>query len=630
MPAIAVVLLTVAGAVAVYRLRPLAALAVLALAAVLVPAPLTVPHLHTSYVTVQHVLVLAGAVRLVLVREERQSARAALRPAPALVALVLLVAYSAVVGIGWSPDSGVLGYAGYRLLDLVDQLAFFVVCVALARRVADVRRVLAVAAAAVLVSTVIALLEHATGGSYGHWLFSRLPGQAGTDAAYPLTPRQGAPRVRAGAEFALQFAWMSAMLLPALIVVALRGRRARTLLAVAGTALVVLGIYWSFTRSALGSVVVVVLVLGLLARHRRLGALTAGVVAAALAAYVLVPSVAGHLSASADSGSIDVRSQRLAPIMHAVAVHPFRGLGLGDLVTAGFQTTDNALLLEYAELGAIGATLLFVLFVAALVQTGRGLALPDPHDRLVAAACTTGVLTFGAGAMTYDAFTLLQDVHLLWLLVAVATVLLEQRHRPVRLPRPGLRLVVASGVVAAAVGGVVAGVAPVHAAQDYEFTTLTATHETLGYDAVTPAEALIGTVCGEATSTRALGPHVSVDCVNGFGAAGVGDIRIQAPSRAALARAHDALVGELNGPGRLPTFRLLAVDPVATGRPTAARTAPVWLPLLVLGLLILVPWRPRRAAGPPPPEPAPPPPARARPRAADGRPRPSPYATAGR
>ncbi|MGH3744239.1 MAG: O-antigen ligase family protein, partial [Mycobacteriales bacterium] len=572
MPAIAVVLLALAGAAAVFRLRPLAALTVLGLAAVLVPAPLTVPHLHTSYATVQHVLVFAGAARLAFVREDRVAARAALRPTPVLVALTLLLAYSAVVGIGFSPDAGILGYSSFRLLDLVDQLAFLVVCLALARRVGDVRQVLGVAAAAVLVSTLIAVAEHATGGSYGHWLFSRLPGQAGTDAAFPLTPRQGSPRVRAGAEFALQFGWMSAMLLPALIVVALRASRARVVWAAAGTALVVLGIYWSFTRSALGAVVIVVLVLGVLARDRRLGTLTAGICAAAIVTYLVVPSVGGHLSTSADAGSIDVRSQRLAPIMHAVAAHPFRGLGLGDVVSAGFHTTDNALLLEYAELGAVGATLLFVLFAAAVVQTGRALALPDPRDRLVAAACTTGVLTFGAGAMTYDAFTLLQDVHLLWLLVAVATVLAERRGRQVRLPRPALPVVVATGAVAVVAGVVVAAVVPMHAAQDYEFTTLTATHETLGYDAVTPAEALIDTVCGQVTALRTLGPHVSVDCVNSFGAAGVGHVRIQAPSRAALADAQEALVRAVDGPGRLPTFRLLAVDPVATGRPTVAVT----------------------------------------------------------
>lgn len=630
MPALAVVLLTLAGAAAVFRLRPLAALAVLGLAAVLVPAPLTVPHLHTSYVTVQHVLVFAGAARLAFIPEDRAAARSALRPTPALVALVLLLVYSGVVGIGFAPDAGVLGYSGFRLLDLVDQLVFLVVCLALIRRVADVRAVLGVAAAAVLVSTLIAVAEHATSGSYGHWLFSRLPGQAGTDAAYPLTPREGSPRVRAGAEFALQFAWMSAMLLPALIVVALRSARARVLGAAAGTALVVLGIYWSFTRSALGAVVVVVLVLGMLARDRRLGALAAGVAAAAAVVYLVVPSVGAHLSTSADSGSIDVRSQRLAPIMHAVSAHPFRGLGLGDVVSAGFQTTDNSLLLEYAELGAIGAVLLFVLFVAAVVQTGQGLALPDPRDRLVAAACTAGVLTFGAGAMTFDAFTLLQAVHLLWLLVAIATVLVEQRRGPVRLPRPALRVVVVTGVVAVAIGGVVAAAAPTHAAQHDDFTTLTATHETLGYDAVTPAEALIGTVCGQVTAIRTLGPGVSVDCVNSFGPAGVGHIRIQAPSRAALARAQAALVHEVTGPGRLPTFRLLAVDPVATGRPTVARTAPVWVPLLVLGLLILVPWRPRPVGSPPRPGPGPRPPARVPAPPAAARPRPTPYATARR
>lgn len=631
MPETAVTLIALAAAVAVFRLRPLPVLGILAFAAFLVPSPLFVPHLHSSYLTVQHLLVLAGVLRLLLVAEDRRAARASLRPTPALVALLALVAYSGLVGIGFAPDSGVLGYAGYRLLDLLDQVGFLVVCLALVRQVADLRRVLAVAAGAVVASSLIAVLEHATGGSYGHWLFSHLPDQSRTDAAYPLTPRQGSPRVRAGAEFALQFGWMSAMLLPALIAVALGARhRGRVLWAVGGTALVTIGIYWSFTRSALGAVVFIIAALGLLARNRRLGGLAAAMVGAALVAYLVVPEVGHHLSESADTGAVEVRSQRLAPIFHAVAAHPFRGLGLGDLVSAGFQTTDNSLLLEYAELGAIGATLLFVLFVAAAVQTGRGLLLPDPGDRMVAAACTTGVLAFGAGAMAFDAFTLLQDDHVLWLLVAVGTVLTERRGRPVRLPRPAPALAVTLTAVGLLGGGVAAWVAPFHAAQDYEFTTLTAAQETVSYDPVTAAEAFIHAVCVEATTTRALGPHAKVDCVDSFGAAGVGQIRLQAPTRAALARAEAALVADLHGPGRLPTVRLLALDPVATGQPTVARTAPVWAPLLVLGLLTFVPWRPVPAAPPPPPAPAPPPPARAPSEPADDPlPRAS-YAPAGR
>lgn len=620
MPGFAVALLALAGAVAVVRLRPLGALAVLVLAAVLVPGPLVVPFLHSSYLTVQHVLVLAGVARLVLQESDHAAARLALRPTPVHVALAALLVVAGVVGIALSPQSGRLGFAGYRLLDLADQLAFFVVCLTLVRRVGDARRVLAVAAVAVVVSSLIAVGEHVTGGSYGHWLFSRLPGQAGTDAAYPLSIRGGESRVRAGGEFALQFAWMSVTLLPVLIAVGLRARRARLPLTVGGTVLVTLGVYWSFTRTALAALVVVIVVLALLSRDRVLAGLSAVLGAVAYAGYLAVPSVAEHLSASADVGSIDVRTQRLAPIMHAVAQHPLRGLGLGELVSSGFQTTDNALLLEYAELGVVGATLLVVLLVVTVAQTGRALLVPDPRDRLLAAACTTGALVFVASAMTYDAATLLQDVHLLWLLVAVATVLAQDHVRPVRLPRPSGRLVLATGAAALLVGGLAAALAPVHAARDYELATLTATHESVEYDPVSAADSLVGTACGLLASSHAGGAHVSVDCENTFGAAGEGRVRIQAPSRAALLRAETALARDVRGRGRLTTFTLRPVDEPATGRATALRTAPLWLPLLALGLLSLVPWRRSAGAAPTRAVPGPPPPARVAARPAAGRP----------
>ncbi|MCW2600412.1 MAG: hypothetical protein JWM02_2241 [Frankiales bacterium] len=594
MPGSLLDLLAVGLVVVVLRARPQVVLGVLAAAILLVPGPLVVPHTGTSFLTLQHVLVLAGLGRLVLDLLDGSVSRSDLRLTRVHAALLLLLAVAFLGGIAFAAGSGPLGAAGFRLADLADALGFFTVCLVLTRRV-GASTALSAAGLGLLLGAAVAAAEHLTSVSYGHVLFSRLPAQQSQSAAFPLSLRGGQLRVRAGAEFALQFAWIVVAMTPALLVTALR-RRGGLWFASVGAALAVLVVYWSYSRSALLAAAVAVCLTAALARQRLLAALGALGGLLALGGYLLVPSIAGHLNSSVDTGSIAIRSLRLAPVMELASHHPFRGAGLGQLITSGFPTTDEAFLLEYVELGVLGVLALTIALLVALTETARSLLVSEREDRLVAAACFVGVLAFVVSCFTYDAATLVQGAHSLWLLVAVATVLGEQRlGRRVVQPRgPLVRRAVAGGLVGLVAGLVTFALAPEHTAQRAVFTTLPLPREAIsGYDNVFFAQRLINTVCG-AVTTAAL-PHVSVDCTDTFGAAGVGQWRVQAGTPAALANAVNQLTELARDRAGILYLHVAPLEHPRTGRDSWAVTAPVWA-CLGLAFLVTLLWPTRRLA----------------------------------
>lgn len=589
MPGLVLDVLVIAAVAAVLAAPVRVVLGLLVATALLVPPTLAVPHGHSPYLTVHHVLVLAGLARLVLMRTQRVLAPGAMRRTPVHLAFTAVLLVSFVAGVVLVAFPGPLGFATTRLADLLDQFAFFVVVLALVRQLADPMAALTVLTLAVLVSAVVAVGEHLTGSAYGHWLFSRLPDQAHTDAAFPLQPRAGELRVRAGTEFALQLGWVLATALPAIAVVTLRTSW-RRLVTPAALGVTALAAYWSYTRTAVAALGVILLLLAVAARERRTTLLVVGAFAVGALAYAAHPQLAAHYDAQADEGSITIRFTRLAPILGAVAHHPFRGLGLGELLRSGFATSDNTFLLEYAELGVLGVTALVVLFVVAFVQTARSIVVVEARDRMVAAACIAGVLAYLASTMVYDAFTLLQGVKVMWVLVAAATVLAEQRGHPVTLPWPSWRRVAVTGGAAFAVGCVAFAAAPVHFADSVLFTTLPTAREAAYYDPVTAGNRVVDTACGVVRIVDAGLHGASLDCRNLNSAAGMGEVRFEGGSRQELVTAINRVDRAVRGAG-IPDYHAFVVGPVERGRTTVWRTAPVWAPLLAVGLLILVPWR---------------------------------------
>lgn len=595
MPALVLDVLVIAGVVAVLWARSEIALGVLLVAVFVVPAPMRVPHTHSAYITVLHVLVLAGLGRLLVRWADGRLGPTALRMTAVHVAWVAFAVVAFAVGVVFVVTPGGLSMAGMRLADLGTQIGFFVVALALLRQLVDLWAAVNVAAVAVVVSAVIAVVEHVTGDAWGHWLFAWDPNAFILDAAHPLGLRLGDVRVRAGAEFALQYAWMAVTMLPIVLVAGLRSRRWHIVLPVA-SALTVLAVYWSFSRSALAGIGAVVLLLALLAREVRATRLAfVGVMAGGLALLAHAAFIA-HLSTKVDTGSISARFERIAPILHAVGQHPFRGLGLGNLLQAGFPTTDNAFLLEYVELGAIGVAILGVLLLVGLGQTAWSLAAAGDDDRLIGAACATGVIAYLASAMFYDAFTLLQGAMLVWFLVALGTVVAERSGHARTIARPTLRWVALTAVAAAGVGFGAVALAPTHVGVDAVFTAMAPQQLSGSADPTTTGNVLAGSVCAASDLAGSWPASATVHCRIDPNATGYGRLHFEAASRDGLFATTNAFADVVQRRLGIASLQMFPVDPPRAGRLAIWQTAPAWVPIGVVGILVLVPWRRRATA----------------------------------
>lgn len=574
---LAVATLVVAGVAAIAPLR--LSFTLLLASIVLVPTSLTMPNGVTSLLEV-HRVVLLGTLAGLLWRHRRQGLW---RLSPTALAFLLYLVVVLFTGIVAAPVVLDIGDQLTSYLGIVEQLLVLLTCTALVRADPDPVWYLRPLAGVLLVSAGIGGLEHLTGGSWSHWLFQAVPSQQGSPAASELARRAGTVRVRAGNEFPLGFAWVCAALLPAFLVVAVRLRRWRLTMLSVGTALVVAAVYWSFARSAIIGVFAAVAVLGLLARDRRVGALV--VVAAALGAvaYAAAPALSHHFSSSIDAGSISVRRQRIPLVLGAVSDHPWTGLGLTGLHSLGLQGTDATYLLTYGETGAGGLAALAGLLVVALIGVGRGALTQVRELRLAAAAMFAGVLALIVAGGAFDAMALLGTADVLWVLVAVGIAVSERSRGPVLLwAAPPLLPPIAAVAALVGVGFVI--LAPTHYAQQAQFSTLPLQRESGSYDPVDPGNTLVNTACAAASAQAHVMHGVSVSCRNLFAGPGVGEIRLEASSPRRVVRAV-AEVGRAIRRAGVTALDPVPETPVMRGIPTAATTAPLWLPLIVVMML---------------------------------------------
>ncbi len=576
-----VLLLGFAGVLVLLALRgsPGRGLALLAGVVVLVPADVVVPNGATPLPTIVRVTVLAvGAA--VLLRRRDVFAVTPVHLAAAVYAVTTLAA-----GVLLAPAQVSLRDAFYDWVSLVEPLLVFVVTLAALRCVRDPRLPLRVLGGVALMAVLLGTVERLTGASWAGLLGSSLG---------PLERRAGEVRVRGGAEFALEYAWVLAALLPAALVVA-RRRGLLAEVAVVGGSL--LTAYWSFSRSAPIAFAVGLAVLVLASRDRRIagGAVVATVALLSLA--VLVPAVGGRFTAEVDSGALAVRTERLPVVLEAAAARPYTGIGLSGAGVLGVPTTDNSYLRVYAETGAAGAVALLIALGCGLVCAGRGLAGPAGPERTASAAGVAGAAVLVAGGLAFDALQVRGSADLLWLLLAVGVAASERLVGPSRLVRPWSdvpRVRVALVGMALATGSVVALVWPQHTAVTGRFDTLAPQRLTGPFDPVAEGRRLIMTVCAVADVYDLRQDGVRVDCRDVNGPAGTGELRAQAVTGRAAAAVLGDIASRVLRTTQVTNLRLAQDGPPRSGRPTIVGSAPFWLPGSVLLLVLLVPSAPLR------------------------------------
>jgi hypothetical protein len=310
----------------------------------------------------------------------------------------------------------------------------------------------------------------------------------------------------------------------------------------------------------------------------------------AVAVLVLLSgsALSGQFTAAVDTGSIEVRVDRLPVIGALVAAHPWKGLGISGLVTQGIPTTDSSYLLTYAEVGVLGLAVLVAVLAAGIGEAAVGAWVSAGADRLVAAAAALGLALVAAGTFTFDTFSVPAAAETFWLLAALGVVAQDGVRRPRRL-RTVHRL---GAVLAALVVGIALRVAaPTHVAQTWQFEALQPYPATVQAATYTGRE-LRTTFCALA---RDAAPGPGFVCQGIGDAPGQGLLRLQAGSSAALAAERDTVLSAV-APARIVSrVELSPRGPAERGVPTGLRTAPGWLPVLVAVLVLPLPGGRRRS-----------------------------------
>jgi hypothetical protein len=535
---------------------------------VLLPAGMVFPNGLSSLPTIGRVATLALVLRLVVAIRRGEVSSDVLRLTRVHAAFCAFLLIALVNGVFLAtPDAST---PMLRWLGLVDQFLAFAVVLAVARALDDSYWIVRALGVTFGISALIAILEHITGVSWARLLLEHLPGQQDILGAGPLEQRAGGVRVRAAAEFALEFSWIMAMALPVATAVALRSRRWLVGLLPAA---IVLVIFWSRSRSALWGIVLALVLIGLTAGERRTAAILGVCLAAGLSIWILVPSTQASYRAANLTGSTQIREERLPAITRILTARPYQGLGLGGLVPLGFPTTDASYLLGYAELGVVGLAAFAGLLLIVLLHCSAGLRLPPSWDRLLASAVVAAIVAGLVGAASFDLFSILTSARAFWLLAALGVMLAEKAQAGVDNPQPRWALRPAAVPVAVMLGVVFRLAVPTHAAVFTPFDSLPELHVVFGgSDEVFIGKIYFNTACSSAEHAHLPG-GVGLTCINPHQTPGFGELRVDAPTLAQARAAADRVTTQLRS--RLD-FRAHAASGTV-GRPTWARTAPAWL-----------------------------------------------------
>lgn len=545
--------------------------AVLVFALALVPPLARVPNGVTSQLFVTRVLVIAAGLGLLIRRHRYEVPGGPFRRHPLTLLLSAALLVALVNGVLLVVDADLLRPAFFRWLLYVDQALIFVVLLAALRSVDDLAWAARVVVLAFAAAALVGLFERVTGERPVAAIF----GDVAPTLGRGLLERGGSPRPRGTFAFAQEFGLVLAFMAP--LALATVGSVRRKLPRLVPVALIVLVSLLTVTRSAVVAMavggVVVLLASGSGAARRTV---LAGAVVAIVAALAF-PGWRDSFTSPQAQQSTETRIDRVPVVTERTAERPFTGngfLGIADEVPA----VDNQLLLTYAEQGAVGVVTWTAVWIGAAVAVAWGVRGPGV-GRMVAAGALGGLVGALSASPVIDLFTL-GGSRAFWILAALGAAAAEGSARVRGPARP--RAVAALLGVGVAIGASVAFAFPPTTARSFVFETwpvpAAAASGGTGFEV---GGVYANTVCGFADGFEAQRPGVAVDCRDVAQGSGIGRLRVTADGDQELEQA----VTELERLGGVLTgFRLHPVGAAVDAVPALARTAPLWVPALLLFL----------------------------------------------
>lgn len=585
MPSIGLLVLGAAAIGIVLRARYAWATVAMLLAIVLLPSTLPLP-VGPAWLGLPRLVLWAYTFGLLRRVRQGEIAADVLRPGRVHVALAAFLGAAFLIGVVLLVQPAPRFESGLVWLTLLDQALVLVAVLAAARHLGAwwVARVVVVAAAGL---GAIAVAERFLGANWNHFFYQGVQTRFLSGSAR-LGERGGALRVRGPSQFALEFGWVCAALVPLAAVVATRSRLwAWRLL----PGLLVLASVWTVSRSSVAGIALGVVVMTVTARDRRvtmlavLGAVVAG------GAYLQVGGLSSPFQ-GASPDSEESRYRRFAIVTEDVLDRPLLGIGLSGPRAREVLGTDTSYMLFYATIGVIGLTMFLIAVAAPVLSMAQGVRGPPSDDRVLVAGATGGVLALLLGTAFFDAFTVAGSSRLFWVLAAIGVAGAERgrvRAIPPALTRRELGLRACAPAVGVCLGLALANGVPTH-------TTYTAAFDVISPDLARQLDreptfigrVLITTACDALDGVGE--PGVSVECVEPRQAASTGSLRIEGRDPAAVEevthRARDRLARHM------PDVRIEQLAGPTEGRPTWATTAPVSLGLAGLAAGLLLPLEP--------------------------------------
>lgn len=590
------VLLALAGVLAVAFAPLEGALVVLVAFWLLVPGLLSVPILP-HIVLVNRLVLYALAMRMLLRGHQPGEARgSAFALTPAHGALGLLLAVWFFTGVGLTPAGESLNDNIHQWFLALDMAVLFVVVLAVARTLGTWKVVRAVAAV-LTVSVAIAYYERITGHGWGSFFFSHLSARYQAPGAQPLQVRGGSHRATVNAQFALEYGWVLASLLPVLVVAAVRWSRSRLeraswlprlapLVPLAATVAVVFSGSRSAEVAGVAGLGVLVLLSG---ANRRLLAWAGLAALLGLAVLAVHPAFFTAAFTNGASDSVNIRLDRIPLLFSMVAGHPFTGQGFAFPPFG----VDNGFVTVFITVGMLGLLAWIVLYVTAAHASLRGFrARRGSDDRLLAAACLVGVVELAVACATYDLVSTPESRWTLAVVLALSVATAERVTRPVRRRRAwAWRAVLpVAGIFAGSVAFVLA---PVSASETLHYDTVVAwLNRTMDVPTSNFASQTLGrTGCDLMTAPETVVPGTEIDCLWSPAFYPLGDptrliVLVRGPTPASVAEEVTAAQVAI---ARGTYVRGGATGPITTGKPALAVTAPLIGGTAGLVLALIVP-----------------------------------------
>jgi hypothetical protein len=590
-------LLSLAGVAVVFAAPLELAFCALVVFWLLVPGTLLVPHAPHVFL-VDRLVLYSFAARLLLRRTNGEPRSGAFRLTPVHASIAVLVAVGFADGVLLAPRQDSLASDLHSWMSLLDMLVLFVVAIACVRTI-GLRRSVTVIACTVGVAAFVGIGERVLHHGWSHFFFEHLPATYQAPGAAQLTERGSHVRSQGAAQFALEYGWVLAILLP-LVVYALtrwsrsggRARRVALLVPLVVVSAVVLS--GSRMPELAAVAVVALLVLGGGGDRRMVLWGVAAVLAAAVVAAVDPSFITAPFSGGA-SDPASIRLDRLPPLFALVVHRPFTGLGFSGISDV-FGGVDDAYALVYATLGVIGLLAWLTVIATALWSTARGLSARRGSEvRALAAACLVGILTIAVAAANYDLVSTAQSTWALVFLAAIGTCAGESVHRlDVGARRWKLRLLMP--LTGAALGFVVQWATPVSASETLSVMTV-APWVAAMQGPVTPYEGmeLLDTLCPLVTNPETFYPGTKVECLEApsvfpLDYAGTALVTVRGPTPTAV---RQAVKDAFTGASRYMSMAFGVQGTIQSGKPAWATSAPLSGGVAGLVTMFLVP-RPRR------------------------------------